>query len=172
MRQPSHKRPGWTAQAPLGWAHLHSSPNPLYNRPQSVNTGQQSILGLATAHGVQADSRSARFSIVQFLVSSACAIHTGSGTEPVVVNLPKNRKWSCNGDLRRPTNSLNRQGGIRSAAPGIRTDQRGAAGVPTSAVWFQSTCTDRLNTACRQTSLGPELLTYLLPERCHNSIPL
>ena len=20
-----HKRPGWTAQAPLGWAHLHSS---------------------------------------------------------------------------------------------------------------------------------------------------
>ena len=28
VRQPNDvMRPGWTAQAPLGWAHLHSSPN-------------------------------------------------------------------------------------------------------------------------------------------------
>ena len=27
-----HKRPRWTAQATLGWAHLHSSSNHLYNR--------------------------------------------------------------------------------------------------------------------------------------------
>ena len=27
-----HKRPGWIALAPLGWAHLHSSPNRFYNR--------------------------------------------------------------------------------------------------------------------------------------------
>ena len=27
-----HKRPDWIALAPLGWAHLHSSPNRFYNR--------------------------------------------------------------------------------------------------------------------------------------------
>jgi len=44
------KSPGWSAQAPLGWAHLHSSSNWLYYRSMVVQPVEQ--LAVQCKHGV------------------------------------------------------------------------------------------------------------------------